>query len=68
MAFCRGPHNTDYLFVDGEAYPLESGHIGFLGALTGARTLPVARLRVWLDNDACLELLARLYDDGHLEL
>jgi 50S ribosomal protein L16 3-hydroxylase len=68
MAFCRGPHNTDYLFVNGEAYALESGHSDFLGALTGERTLPVPSLAGWLDNEACLGLLARLYDDGHLEL
>jgi 50S ribosomal protein L16 3-hydroxylase len=68
MAFCRGPHNTDYLFVNGEAYPLACGHSDFLGALTAERTLPVASLAGWLDNEACLGLLARLYDDGHLEL
>ncbi|MEA3275605.1 MAG: cupin domain-containing protein [Pseudomonadota bacterium] len=68
MAFCRGEDGQDLLFANGEAYPLRSDQTGFLSLLTRERHLHFADLAQWLDRPDCLDLLCRLYNDGHYEL
>jgi len=67
MAFCRGGDEGDYLFVNGQEFPLASGSGSFLHAITQERRLYYGELARWLDNTEYLELLCRLYNDGCFE-
>lgn len=67
MAFCRGSEGQDYLFVNGKDFPLKSGNIGFLRAITRERQLHCGYLAEWLCNPECLDLLCRLYNHGFFE-
>jgi len=66
LAFIRGHGDTDYLYVNGEEFPLPSHLGGFLEALAHHRRLHFGYLSTWLARNTALDLLAELYNRGHL--
>ena len=66
FAFIRGRNNVDYLFANGEEYPLGKGSDQFLALVTDRRILVYKELSNWLDDADCLQLLTLLYNHGHL--
>jgi 50S ribosomal protein L16 3-hydroxylase len=68
MAFSRGEHDGhDTLFVNGQHYRLPSDTGDFLPVLSHYRTLHFGYLQEWLEQPVYLDLLCRLYNDGHLQ-
>ncbi len=68
MVFSRGAHADDLLYATGDAYSISSGHSGFLALLTREPELSLRELTEWIQHPDCLDLLIRLYNDGHYEL
>jgi 50S ribosomal protein L16 3-hydroxylase len=68
MAFARVGAGDHMLFVNGEAHELPARHGEFLSLLTAETALPRESLAPWLTKPACLNLLCRLYNEGHYEL
>jgi 50S ribosomal protein L16 3-hydroxylase len=68
MAFCAGADRTDLLFANGEVHRLPARHHALLPVLTSAPRLRSQDLLPWLEAPDCLDLLCRLYNDGHYEL
>ncbi len=67
MAFSRGG-GEDSLFANGDEYTLPADQGGLLELMTRERKLDYDMLAPWIEQDACRELLHRLYLDGHLLL
>jgi 50S ribosomal protein L16 3-hydroxylase len=68
LAFSRNDRDgSDTLYANGQAYPLPSESGDFLPVVTRQRELHFGYLQEWLDQPVYLELLCRLYNDGHLE-
>ena len=68
LAFTRNDgEGQDTLYANGQAYPLPSESGDFLPVLTRQRELHFGYLQEWLDQPLYLELLCRLYNDGHFE-
>lgn len=66
MAFSRGDSAADsLLYANGDVYAIGSGHNGFLALLTREKNLSPDLLAAWLDEAECLDLLRRLYNEGH---
>ena len=57
----------DTLYANGQAYTLPSESGDFLPVVTRQRDLHFGYLQEWLEQPVYLELLCRLYNDGHLE-
>lgn len=57
----------DTLYANGQAYSLPSVSGDFLPVVTRQRELHFGYLQEWLVQPVYLELLCRLYNDGHLE-
>jgi 50S ribosomal protein L16 3-hydroxylase len=68
VAFARGNGEDALLYANGDAYPIPSSHSGLLALLTQERSLTIDDLADWLERPDCLDLLCRLYNDGHYEL
>lgn len=68
MAFCRGVGGVDLLFVNGAAYELPGGYLDLLAVVTSEQLLRKGRLAGWLEEPECLQLLCRLYNEGHYAL
>lgn len=68
VAFARGNGDDALLYANGDAYALPSRHSGLLVLLTKERSLTLGELADWLEQPTCLDLLCRLYNDGHFEL
>jgi len=68
VAFARGNGDNALLYANGDAYALRSSHIDLLVLLTQEQSLTLDELADWLDQPDCLDLLCRLYNDGHYEL
>lgn len=66
MAFIRGHESEDFLYAGGEEYPLEKSHDGFIQWITGNRILKFSDAAPWITSRDCLNLLAVLFNDGHL--
>ncbi|HHH40022.1 MAG TPA: cupin domain-containing protein [Sedimenticola sp.] len=67
LAFIRGREQEDWLYVNGEEFPLPKKWSGLLTLLTGQRRLHRDALDPWLASPACLALITRLYNLGHLQ-
>ncbi len=68
MAFTRRDGDgNDTLYANGQAYTLPSESGDFLPVVTRQRELHFGYLQEWLAQPVYLELLCRLYNDGHLE-
>jgi 50S ribosomal protein L16 3-hydroxylase len=66
FAYLPRSDGPDWLFVAGEHYRLDARHRTFLQTLCQWRELHFGFLAEWLAEPECLELLARLYNAGHL--
>lgn len=68
LAFTRhdGDRN-DTLYANGQAYSLPSESGDFLPVITRYRELHFGYLQEWLTQPVYLELLCKLYNDGHFE-
>lgn len=62
-----GDAGSDWLFVAGEAYRVDSRQRAFTQVLCQWRELHFGFVAEWIDCADCLDLMARLYNDGHLE-
>jgi 50S ribosomal protein L16 3-hydroxylase len=68
LAFSRHDGDgEDTLYANGQAYTLPSESGDFLPVVTRQRDLHFGYLQEWLAQPVYLELLCRLYNDGHLE-
>jgi 50S ribosomal protein L16 3-hydroxylase len=68
LAFTRRDWDgKDTLYANGQAYTLAGESGDFLPAITRYRELHFGYLQEWLAQPACLELLSRLYNQGHFE-
>lgn len=68
MAFSRGNGEDALLYVNGDAYAIRSDHGEFLALLTREKRLSHHLLARWVNRAECLDLLHRLYTDGHYDL
>ena len=66
FAYIRGDSGVDYLYSNGQEYPLPAELGGFLTLIGDHRRLAQDRLHPWLDIPDCRTLLTRLYNAGHL--
>ena len=68
LAFTRNDGDgQDTLYANGQAYTLPSESGDFLPVVTRQHDLHFGYLQEWLEQPVYLELLCRLYNDGHLE-
>ncbi len=68
LAFTRNDGDgNDTLYANGQAYTLPSESGDFLPVVTRQRELHFGYLQEWLAQPVYLDLLCRLYNDGHLE-
>ncbi len=68
LAFSRNDgDDQDSLYANGQAYTLPSESGDFLPVVTRQRDLHFGYLQEWLEQPVYLDLLCRLYNDGHLE-
>ena len=58
---------NDTLYANGQAYTLPSESGDFLPVVTRQHDLHFGYLQEWLEQPVYLDLLCRLYNDGHLE-
>jgi 50S ribosomal protein L16 3-hydroxylase len=65
LLFCKGEGPDDLLFANGEVYRLPKAQAALLGLVTSERDLAFDQLAPWLTQPAALDLLCRLYNDGH---
>ena len=68
MAFSRGDGGDGLLYASGSAYTVRSEQSEFLALLTRERVLSREGLADWFECSDCIDLLCRLYNDGHYEL
>jgi 50S ribosomal protein L16 3-hydroxylase len=66
MAFIRGNADVDYLFVNGEEFPVKRGLHGFIETLTDSRSIDLETLRPFLHDAVHLNTLTELFNLGHL--
>jgi len=66
FAFIRGKHGLDYLYVNGDEYPVPESEEPFLGWITDHRQLYYVDAEQRLNHGEWLRLLTRLYNQGHL--
>lgn len=66
MAFIRGQAEDDFLYVNGEEYPLPKPNEGFMRWITENRILAFDDASPWITNRDCLNLLTVLFNEGHL--
>jgi 50S ribosomal protein L16 3-hydroxylase len=64
--FC-GANGSDWLFVAGEDYRVDSRQRAFLEAVCQWRELHFGFVAEWLECADCLDLMTRLFNAGHLE-
>jgi 50S ribosomal protein L16 3-hydroxylase len=68
LAFSRNDGDgNDTLYANGRAYTLPSESGDILPVVTRQRDLHFGYLQEWLEQPVYLNLLCRLYNDGHLE-
>ena len=67
FAHYGGDGGTDWLFVAGEEYPVDSRQRAFAQVLCQWRELHFGFVAEWLECDDCLALMTRLFNAGHLE-
>jgi 50S ribosomal protein L16 3-hydroxylase len=68
LAFIEHDDGTATLFVNGEATTLDAALAYAAPLLTGRQVIPADTLTPHLDDDAFVDLLSTLVDDGVLEL
>jgi 50S ribosomal protein L16 3-hydroxylase len=68
FAHYGGAHGSDWLFVAGEDYRIDSRQRAFAQVLCQWRELHFGFVAEWLECADCLELMTRLCNAGHLEL
>ncbi|MEW7976036.1 MAG: cupin domain-containing protein [Candidatus Sedimenticola endophacoides] len=68
LAFIRGGEGYDYLYASGDEYPIPHSLAGFAEWISAQRRLPFSEALPWLRNPEGAELMARLHNDGHLQL
>ncbi|MCU0766902.1 MAG: cupin domain-containing protein [Gammaproteobacteria bacterium] len=66
FAYLPKEDGCDWLFVAGESYTLPKRHRTFLQTVCQWRELHFGFLAEWLGESDCVDLLARLYNGGHL--
>ena len=65
FAFIRGTGDRDFLYVNGEEYPLDRRLQGLLEHIAGQRLAAYGKLVQWLEDPDGARLLTRLYNEGH---
>ena len=65
VAFIRGTGDRDFLYVNGEEYPLDRRLQGLLEHIAGQRLAAYGKLVQWLEDPDGARLLTRLYNEGH---
>ncbi|MCP4289754.1 MAG: cupin domain-containing protein [Gammaproteobacteria bacterium] len=66
FAFIRGIANRDYLYVNGDEFPLAKENHLLLEMVSNQHLLNYDSLKSWIENPDCLAFLTNLYNEGHL--
>lgn len=66
IAFIRGESENDYLYINGDEYPVSKKLEGMIEWISENRLLPFRDAIEWLKEPDGEALLTRLFNDGHL--